>query len=356
VYRQAPDLLILDWVMPEMDGLEVCRRLRGDRRFDGLYIIILTVTKDPADKVQALDDGADDYLTKPLTREELLARLRSARRILSLNHHLSTALGRLRRDVAAASAVQRDLLPQRPIRHDPLFFTWEFRPAEDMAGDMFDIFKADEDHVVFYMFDVSGHGVSSAMLSISLRNAISLGPLDASVIKHRLKDRPFYQLAAPDEVMRRLNQRFQMTHNGLYFTMFYGLVNLRTLRLRFARCGTNPPLIIRDGRAIRLEQGDVPAGLFPDTTFSTHDFDLAPGDRLYLCSDAATEARNDNDEFYHIERVERGLLNSGSLTLPEAVEALVRGVEEWQGAAQFQDDLSVLAMEVSRDAKENSPC
>ena len=337
--------------MPVMDGQEVCERLRSDSRFDGLYTIMMSVRADTADKVRALDSGADEYITKPFQHDELLARLRSAQRIQSLNRDLTRALEQLRADIIAAASVQRNLLPRGPLEYSPLSFAWDFIPAEDIAGDMFDVFRIDEDHIGFYMFDVSGHGVAPAMLSASLHHTISPGPLDSTITKIALPQAPFYRLAEPPEVMDRLNQHFQMSRTGLYFTMFYGLINVRTLHMRYCRSGQAVPSVMRGAETFDLAAGDVPVGLFPEAKFRGFDFQFQPGDRLLLFSDGVIEAMNGRGEEFGPEQVKRVVLECGGRNLSATIAKLIADVRSWQGRSLFDDDLSILMMEVQANAQ-----
>ncbi|MCX7045507.1 MAG: SpoIIE family protein phosphatase [Candidatus Sumerlaeota bacterium] len=351
VRRHRPDILLLDWVMPRMDGLETCRRLREQRRFDALHIIILTVKSNLADKILALDTGADDFLTKPFHREELLARMRSAQRIQTLNHELSDVLAQLRQDIIAATSVQRAMLPHGPVELAPLKFAWDFIPAESIAGDLFDVFRADENHAAFYMFDVSGHGVAPAMLSVSLHRSISPGPLFSSLIKTPLDQPPYYCLASPADVAGQLNRHFQMSSNGLYFTLFYGLINCQTLRMRYCRAGQTPPFVVRGDRIFALEEGDIPVGLVPEASFSEHEFQFEPGDRMALYSDGLIEGDNPQEEPFEARRARQCLFEARKGNIEEMIGALIKAFRQWRGDAPLQDDISILAMEVKHNEK-----
>jgi phosphoserine phosphatase RsbU/P len=348
IKQNIPRILLLDWVMPKMDGIDVCRAIQSDPLLQSIYIILVTSRQGTANKVLALDEGADDFLSKPIEPEELLARIRVGHRIKSLNRELALALDEVKMDLSAASAVQRELLPARAAEFAPLTFSWEFRPTTTMAGDLFDVFRVDEKHVALYLLDVSGHGVAPAMLSVLLHHCISHSPMEDSLIKDHLKEPPYYRLCPPGEVARRLNQRFPAETNGLYFTIFYATFNIQTLEMSYCRAGHVPPIILRGGKACRLENGDLPIGMFPDAEFSSYTFQFELGDRMLICSDAVMEAANGDDEFFGSTRVEQTLLDQMKNPLNEAIGVLIERVQQWQGRHQFQDDFSALMMEVRK--------
>lgn len=346
VERQRPQVIVLNWQMPRMDGLQAVQVIRRELRLRSVFIVLQTTRAEAADKIQALDAGVDDYLIKPFDTGELLARIRSGLRIELLNERLTDALGRLRADIQAASVLQHNLLPKNDLRIPPLHFAWEFLPAETMAGDLFGAFRLDERHAAIYLLDVSGHGVASAMLSVSLHHALTPGSLGDSVVKEPLISHPFYRLTPPGKVVERLNQRFQMALNQLYFTIFYAIVDLEEYRLQYCRAGQTPGVVLRDGEAIRLDEGDVPAGLMTEVPFHTHEFQMRPGDRLVLYSDAATDARNEAGEYYDVDRVEASLARRAGGTLEENIEGLVTDLQTWKGRKDIDDDLSLMAFEI----------
>ena len=345
-----PNILLLDWTAGQTECLDSCRQLRQDNACHGLYIILMTPQSEAADRIAAYNSGVDDFLTKPFDHAELQARLRAAQRILTLNRELTEALNELRQDMMTAAAVQRDLLPKGAIAHPPLTFAWDFVPTESIAGDLFNVFPLDEDHVGLYMYDVAGHGVASAMLSASLHHSIALAPITASITKDDLPGPPFYRIAAPADTVAHLNAKYPLTRTGLYFTLFYAVIHLRSQTMSYCRAGQIPPILIRDGAFVKLSQGDVPVGLLPDATYTTHRVQLRPNDRLYLLSDGLTEAMNDNDETYKTDRAAVQLLATRSQPLGDTIQSLIQNVQEWQHQKRFDDDLSILALEVSNHA------
>ena len=174
----SPTVVLLDLVMPDVDGLEVLRRMRADERFQDLPIIVLSTKEEPAVKAEAFALGANDYLVKLPDRIELVARVRHHSRgyVALLERNLAFAELRVSRemlanDLASAARYVRSLLPP-PGEMAGIRADWRFIPSADLGGDAFGYHRLDDDQVAIYLLDVCGHGVGAALLSVSALNAI----------------------------------------------------------------------------------------------------------------------------------------------------------------------------------------
>ena len=184
----CPQMVLLDWEMPVYDGIELCRKVRALEGRENLYIILLTGRSETDDVVAGLAAGADDYLTKPFNKAELEARLNVGRRTIDLRNQLVTQLEkvseankRLEKSLAAAAEVQKSLLPTSLAEVEGYDFDWRYLPSEFLGGDMLNLFRVG-DSVICYVLDVSGHGVPSALLSVTVRNQIGQSGLGGGAI------------------------------------------------------------------------------------------------------------------------------------------------------------------------------
>jgi sigma-B regulation protein RsbU (phosphoserine phosphatase) len=254
VKTSQPDLILLDLMMPEINGLEVCERLRNDEKYSEIPIIFLTASHESEHLLQAFQKGAVDYITKPFNASELLARVRTHlelkftrdklrqafQQIQELNHHLESEL------TDAANYV-RSLLPE-PLKdeQDLIHTNWRFIPSQRLGGDCFNYYWLDSDHFILYFFDVSGHGVASALLSISIRNILSL----RSFFNTNFKD--------PEIVLKDLNKSFSMSkHNDMYFTIWYGVYQPSTRMLTYASGGHPPAILIHPQQKQMTSLGEL---------------------------------------------------------------------------------------------------
>ena len=179
--RDPPDLILLDINMPEMNGYEVCEQLKADELLTGIPVIFISALTEQLDKVKAFATGGVDYITKPFQMEELHARVETHLKLRRLqieledaNVRLAEANSRMSRDLKAAAKIQETFLPRNLPRVPGTDFAWVYRPCDELAGDGLNIIPLDEQNIALYILDVSGHGVASALLSVTLSRLLSL--------------------------------------------------------------------------------------------------------------------------------------------------------------------------------------
>jgi sigma-B regulation protein RsbU (phosphoserine phosphatase) len=353
-------LLFTDWMMPNMNGLELIQRIRENDLGHYVYIILCTGKESKADLVKGLSSGADDFLSKPADPDELRARLHAGERVIELENKLakekqalaeiygslSIAHEKIRSDLKAAAKLQKSLLP-RPGSHQNLRYDWVFRPTSQVAGDIFNVFPLDSQHIGFYQLDVSGHGIPSAMLSFSLSKALQATPMRDSLVKRLIAEPPGYQIVPPNEVVQELNRNFQ-NDNDMYFTMVYGVFDTVSGCLRLTQAGHPNPILARRNQAPRLlGDGGFPVAALPDVEFDLIEEELQPGDRLLLCSDGVSECHDIRQQQFGIERVVDCLNRGAGQPLVQLMHSLEEELLLWRGGEEFDDDVSVLAVEMS---------
>src|SRR5690349_20675110 len=188
VENDPPDLILLDINMPEMNGYEVCRLLKADEVLRGIPVIFISALNENLDKVNAFATGGVDYITKPFQMEELHARVQTHLKLRLLqveleetNARLEKANSRMSRDLQAAAKIQKTFLPRAAPTVRGAQFAWSYLPCDELAGDGLNIIQLGANKVGVYVLDVSGHGVSSALLSVTLGRLLS-PPSEASSI------------------------------------------------------------------------------------------------------------------------------------------------------------------------------
>lgn len=361
------DLVLLDVMMPGMNGLEVLQRLRQDHGPADLPVIMATAQDQSEDVIKALGLGANDYVTKPLDFGVVLARVRThlalkqsveqirdLERSLSVrNRELETANARLvaaadqaRRELDLAARVQLSLLPKSPPQVPGLKFAWAFKPCQQLAGDSLNICPFDDGRVGFYVLDVAGHGVSAALLAVAATRLLSprdpdsilVDPAGDGVARGRTP-------SSPADVASRLDQRFGWNPDTEQFlTIFYAVFDPATRQLTYVSAGH--PGAIRvgpDTSATVLDQGGMPIGL--GGTYETQVTTLRPGDRLYLYSDGLTEVVNPTGEQYGRRRLIEVLQSFCGVDLGRVVTEIMGEAGTWCGPQPGRDDVSILAVE-----------
>ncbi|HWR51562.1 MAG TPA: SpoIIE family protein phosphatase [Bryobacteraceae bacterium] len=263
------------------------------------------------------------------------------------NAQLEAASRSIKRDLDAAAAVQRSLLPAVLPEIPGIRFAWRFCPCQELAGDFLNVLPLDDHHVGLYILDVSGHGVAAALLSVTLSHVLSLVP-DRSVLYQPIAETPGkYCLATPSAVLRRLNTQFRIgPRTSQYFTMIYGVLDARTREFRYVRAGHPRPLYVHAGGAPRiLESGGLPVGLLPNASYEELTVKLEPGDRLYFATDGLTEAENTAGQEFGTARLLDAIARNRDRGLDESLGALESYVEHWCAPARPADDVAMLAIE-----------
>ena len=347
-------MVITDWMMPEMDGIELTRRIRYSPFGGYTYVLLLTARTGVEALVEGIEAGADDFVTKPFQMEELRARLRAGERVLQLesdlaehNRRLGLAYASSRRDLEAAAEMQKALLPRNGLQLASVTSAWRFLPASYVAGDVFNVHPIDERYASFYLLDVAGHGVPSAMLSFTLSKLLAPGHDADGLVKRPVEHSPHGEPMPPAEVLRELNRRFQDDSDALkYFTMIYGLVDAQENRIVVAQAGHPTPLLLRAGGGIeRLGDTGFPVGMLPDVEFEQHEFPFEPGDRLVLYSDGVTECANPERAPFGLARLEEAVRRPADEGAEGCVDSVARALRDWRAQYEFADDVTLLALE-----------
>lgn len=344
---ESPDLVLLDIMMPGMDGYEVCQALQADEQTRSIPIIFLSALSETADKVRGLELGAVDYVTKPFDRGEVLARVRSQVRIQRLSESLREANRELRvqaktlqSDLAAAADIQAALIPRARPEAKCFDMAWRYVPCTSIGGDVFNLVQLDEHRVGIYMLDVSGHGVPAAMVTVSVSQTLT--PQGGVLTDPNAEGE---QIRSPDEVMRLLDDEYPMERFDKYFTMFYMVLDTRSGELRYCNAAHPAPTLRRaDGSLEYLSEGGTIIGMGGVMPFDEGRVTLRPGDRLFLFTDGIAEYTGDDGE-YGEERLEEHLAAAPAGDVQQACDEVVDSVNEFGNGRHPNDDITIVALE-----------
>ena len=353
--RDPPDLILLDINMPEMSGYEVCEHLKADAKLKAIPVIFISALTEQLDKVKAFAIGGVDYITKPFQMEELHARVETHLKLRRLqveleetNARLERANGRMSRDLEAAAKIQKSFLPRAAPKTPGTEFDWHYRPCDELAGDGLNIIPLGGGRVGLYILDVSGHGVSSALLSVTLSRLLSPPSDPCSILIRDRDDLNRLDFTPPAEVADRLNRLFPFdTATEQFATLLYGILDVSTGDFRHVSAGHPGPLHLPAGRPpVILESPGFPIGL-AEEAYGERCVHLAAGDRLYLYSDGLPDAINSSGERFGSARLLEAIGRGRAEPLREGIGTLLGEVARWQGGERSQDDISILAVEVS---------
>jgi len=358
--RQNVDFIISDWMMPGMNGLEFCEKFRALERTNYGYFILLTSKSETGEIVHGLEVGADDFLTKPVNANELRARLISGERILGMQQELNAkncqiadALGELQgvydsidRDLVQARKIQDSLVPERFRKFGKSQVSMLLKPSGHIGGDLVGMFSPGPRRLGIYNIDVSGHGITSAMMTARLAGYLSGQYLEQNIALERRFER-FFAMRNPDEVADILNDRL-LSDQGVeeYFTMAYGVVDLDNGHVIMVQAGHPHPVVQRaSGEISFLGTGGPPIGLVADMTYETFETDLSSGDRLMFYSDGFTEALSESGQMLEQEGLATMLANCATSHGPDVLDSLFWQLTERQKNLPLQDDVSAVLLE-----------
>lgn len=289
---QRPDLVICDLRMPQVDGLELIRRINAlDTE---VPVVVVSGAGVMSDAVEALRLGAADYLIKPLEDLAVLehsvhraldrARLRVENqryreKLETANRELQASLHLLEEDQNAGRQVQMNMLPVTPWQADGLNFAHHIIPSLYLSGDFVDYFRVDERRIVFYLADVSGHGASSAFVTVLLK-------FMTTRLLYESRRGGLLPEFKPSDVLGHINRGLINCKLGKHVTMLGGVIDEQSGKLTYSIGGHLPlPVLYSDGQARYLEGRGLPVGLFDEAVYSDLEMDLPESFSLTLLSD-----------------------------------------------------------------------
>jgi phosphoserine phosphatase RsbU/P len=333
VQKSPPDLVLLDIMMPGIDGYEVCRQLRAHESTRELPVMFLSSLEDVRNKAQGFEVGGNDYLTKPFEVIEVKARVRS---LLKAKAYADAVREAMARDLGIAREIQMGILPADPaaaIKGTGLFVHAVIEPAREVGGDLYEVLRTSDDRVVVALGDVSGKGIPAALFMA----------VTVTVLRTLAR-----QIAEPDEILRRLNEELAAQNpRGMFVTIQCLVFDLAQRRVSFAGAGHHSLVVLSRDSPPRLacESTGMPAGLMRQNAISRETLPLSSGDTFVLFSDGVSEALNPAEDLYGEERLLAALAPTSVTTAAEAVTHVMADVRAFTAGAKQSDDITVLAVQ-----------
>lgn len=341
-------VVLCDWDAPGLSGIDLCAELRGRANSRYIYFILVSASSEREAMFTGLAAGADDVICKPVDIDELTVKIKSAFRIVDLERQLEYKNRRLRKDydsvtedLLIAGKIQKDLLPT-PYRDNTLNTAWLFTPAQYVSGDMFDYFGVDDRYWVFFMMDVEGHGIPSALTVFSVNN--QLNPTAGGLCESMLNSTNSIAEACTRTVAE-LNNRAQQ--GSRYFTMVYGIMDRSTGTVTMTQAGHPSPLHVSGdtGEVAPIGNGGMPVGLLQEATYSAVSFQMHAGDRLIIYSDGVLECEDDAANRYGADRFYQQIKTYADGSLQALCDQIDFDLRQWNCGKSFNDDVSMLVIE-----------
>ena len=344
-----PDVVLLDVLMPSLDGFEVCRRMKANPKSADIPVLFVTVLNHDETRVEGLELGAEDFISWPVNSSELVARIkarvRSARPLTELRTVVEKQSRLLEVKEQHEAATQYELEQARLVQQRfvtnvfpegrGLEFANRYRPSGHVGGDLFDVVALNSGEVALLMADISGHGVPAALLTSVTKVLFRTG---------------VEQCYEPAKFLHWLNKQIcAYLVTGEFLTVFVGCWNSKTRIFSYAGAGHPPALLIApDGKNVErlyVSQGIV--GIMPDGSFPQREFELQCGQRLVCYTDGITEAINAEQQFFGEERLADACSRYAPLPLTTMVESVFAEMDEFSNGEPQNDDQALLALEVT---------
>jgi sigma-B regulation protein RsbU (phosphoserine phosphatase) len=335
------DLILTDYEMPELDGAGVCRAIKGDKDLRTIPIVLLTTLGESHNKIEGLDSGADDYIQKPKSPDEvkeLFARIRAQLRIADLhleiaerNRLLEAAHKKLHFELDLARKVQRALMPHPPKPRGVLRVAVRYTPANQLGGDVYDFYRLENMRLGILVADVSGHGVNSAMLSGMVKALAA--PLSIAVLE-------------PGELLAGLDVAGeQFFPEGYFCTGFYLIADEETGLLRYAGVGHPPAIVVGPNgpRTLNSNPGMLGIGMVDGTAGDADR--LSPGESLIMYTDGLPDAMDPSDVLFGEERLTTLLQSHHGADPNEILDQIDRAVKNHTAPGSAADDINIIVLQ-----------
>jgi two-component system sensor histidine kinase ChiS len=328
-----PDLVLLDVMMPKMSGLDVARIIRERYSMFDLPIMMLTAKSRITDMSAGLEAGANDYLSKPFDKNELLARVKTLIRLREAVEE-NKKLTAIKQEMELARTIHVSTLPKKIPSLPGLAVTVKYLPMQIIGGDFFDLHELDENRIGVFVADISGHGVPAAII--------------ASMVKIA-----FYMLKSlapePDLLLNEMNRILTGYLENQFVTAGYALIDRVKMKLSYARCGHEPLMLFRrkDNTLHELIPVGRLIGYSTEGNCVTSEVDIEPGDRIILYTDGITGVYNKDREIFSSNFLKNTIMRSRELSASDMAESLTGILRRWRGLdEEFEDDVTIVVIDV----------
>ena len=335
--NEKPDLILLDVMMPEMDGYEVCRRLKADSTTREIPVIFLTAQTDAEDETHGFQVGAVDYVHKPFSPAVMIARVHTHLALRETREKLAQQLLAIQKELETARLIQQSILPQTVPQIDGLDIAARYVPMASVAGDFYDFIVVDNKHVGILVADVSGHGMPAALIASMLKIALAAQSARAD---------------DPARVLQGLNQVLCGKFQHHYVTAAYVFVDMEKRTLSYAGAG-HPPLLLWGAAppGVRdVTENGLFLGMFDSATYSSVKVPLAPGDRGLLYTDGISETNNPEGAEFGSERFRQFLEAQKNGSANQLADGLLEELARWSARGEgedLDDDITMVTIHVT---------
>ncbi len=350
-----PDLIIIDVDLPDVSGFDVCKKVKSNPETEYILVLLTSVLETRDLRIRAVEVGADDYIEKPFDAYILISKCKSLLRIKHLSNQLKLKYNELEENnkmldfqLKTARQVQRSLIPSIDMNEKSLQIISNYLPALYIGGDFLDVIQLNDSCISIVMGDVSGHGISAALLTAMI-----------SVMIKNLVQKYFN----PDQLLFYFNQEFckifENSRNEMYACVFYTVIDTKEKKIYYSNAGQALPIYINSaqGKAMELEASGTPIGLIKNSRYEFKSFKYNPGDLILFHTDGLSDTfyKNNPDEFS--ARIKELLLDSYQWEdNKEIISNILDNFYIQKEEKSFElDDVSIVLVKMLQDDDDNQP-
>ncbi len=332
IEKNAPDLILLDIMMPGMDGYEVCRRLRASPQTREIPVMFLSALEEVHNKTLGFEVGGNDYLTKPFEVLEVKARVHS---LLKAKAYSDAVKEKIASELRIAREIQLGILPSdiaSSTAGTGVEVEAYLEPAREVGGDLYEVIRTEDGRLVVFIGDVSGKGIPAALfMAVTMTLVRTMG----------------HQYHEPDEIVSRVSEALaRQNPRDMFVTLFCAVLDPAKGLVTCASAGHPSPVLVRPGSppSFPVQPTAGLAGIVPGMEVGTQLIELRSGDTLVLYTDGVTEAHDAGDELFGEDRLLAHLAAQPGRTAAETVSGLVEAIRRFAGGREPADDIAIIAI------------
>lgn len=327
--QEKPDVILLDIMMPDLDGYEVCKKIKDDEELKEIPIIFISALNEIEDKEKGFEVGGIDYITKPAHSKEIIARIKTHSKLYRIQKDLKEYINKVDRDLKMAQKFQREMLPTKE-EFGLLQIKWVFQPSFNVSGDIFGVVEREEE-IFIYIVDVSGHGAASAMLSLIIKREIESIIIDKGCSDLR-------------EILFQLESKEKnLFSDGIYFTAL--IAKIKEDKIIICNAGHRSPILYKNKKIETFENNNFPLGMgligkkeniiLQETSFHKNDI-------FVMFTDGLVEAENEKGVQFGEERIKDILKNNNFEDISEIIEKIKKDFLNFSNEKNPEDDITLL--------------
>jgi sigma-B regulation protein RsbU (phosphoserine phosphatase) len=339
----TPDLILLDVNMPQLDGFNVCQKIKSMETVKDVPIIFITARGDTESIIRGFEVGGADYIVKPFDPMELTARVRthlelrlSRLELMRINRDLKERNEKMENDLRIAQTVMKSLISMKKLEYEGIDVEFRYIPLDKVGGDYFKIFPMSQGQCGIFLGDVTGHGVAAALF--------------ISLIKSVTDSIQAEKGSIPAEFLHMLNLELKGKMTSYFISCLYLYIipqEPRKFQLIVANGGHPKPILIRDGNASFIGEINPVVGIMDNISFKQKTLPLYSGDRIFLYTDGIPETRNEKNEMIGFkEKLLNLFIQSNVPDLGTTLDEILKELANFRGTMDVDDDITIIGLDI----------